>query len=535
MKIKSKKIMPVLVVGAISSLIFSCTPKQENNGSDIKVEITFFTNIYDEKTDSADKSSESYMMNSIIAEFNKVYPNIKVKFEKSGQYATINETITKLLPTPNKLPNMAVCYPDYVVNYLSSGQVLKLDDYMNDSGIGFGTKPGATVDEVVKDNDTLKDDFNTNFLEEGQHYEKAGTYSLPWYKNSEALFYNYDLLERELGAGNYNLTNWEDIIKAARALKEKTFKTNWSTKKGDKYVIEEHDVVWEKGQVTPIGYDSLDNMYITFSEMMNVPYGGNVDENKNGHIDKYEAVKFYDGKANQPNEKAFKMIKMLKSWYDEGLFTTSEMLDTKGDGNYGVWNRYTYNQECFIYVNGSKNAWYGSYNTFKGKVLPTPTIDDGMLSGKLNNKTAKSKAMSQGANIVFFNKSEEENKAAWLFYKFLTNKENSATVAKKMSSMPVRTSSYSTATLQEAMSKKDEFVTEPSQSKNYDYLQANVYDIYKQYDANKQTFVAPVSQFSSKTRKAIEAMMKDVLNSDKTGAELDAQIKTLMADAYTAI
>ena len=30
-------------------------------------------------------------------------------------------------------------------------------------------------------------------------------------------------------------------------------------------------------------------------------------------------------------------------------------------------------------------------------------------------------------------------------------------------------------------------------------------------------------------------MMKDVLNSDKTGAELDTQIKTLMADAYTAI
>ena len=296
------------------------------------------------------------MMNSIIAEFNTVYPNIKVKFEKSGQYATINETITKLLPTPNKLPNLAVCYPDYVVNYLSSGQVLKLDDYMNDSGIGFGTKPGATVDEVIKDNDTLKDDFNTNFLEEGQHYEKAGTYSLPWYKNSEALFYNYDLLERELGAGNYNLTNWEDIIKAARALKEKNFRTNWSTKKGDKYVIEEHDVVWEKGQVTPIGYDSLDNMYITFSEMMNVPYGGNVDEDKNGHIDKYEAVKFYDGKTNQPNEKAFNMIKMLKSWYDEGLFTTSEMLDTEGKGNYGVWNRYTYNQECFIYINGSKNA-----------------------------------------------------------------------------------------------------------------------------------------------------------------------------------
>ena len=158
-----------------------------------------------------------------------------------------------------------------------------------------------------------------------------------------------------------------------------------------------------------------------------------------------------------------------------------------------------------------------------------------MLSGKLNNKTAKSKAMSQGANIVFFNKSEEENKAAWLFYKFLTNKENSATVAKKMSSMPVRTSSYSTATLQEAMSKKDDFVTEANQSKNYDYLQANVYDIYKQYDANKQTFAAPVSQFSSKARKSIEAMMKDVLNSNKTGTELDAQIKTLMADAYKAI
>ena len=452
---------------------------------------------------------------------------------------------------------MAVCYPDYVVNYFDSGKVLNMDKYMNDSKIGFGVKPvEGSEDEVTTDETTKFDDFNKAFLAEGQKYIDQGTYSLPWYKNSEALFYNADVLDRTLGAGNYNLTNWEDLLSIARNLLTKKIETEISVYKVGYF---NHEVKWEKGKVTPIGYDSLDNMYITFAEMMNVPYGGNIDENGNGVIDKTEAVKFCDANGN-PEEKVVNMVKMLKSWYDEGIYTTSEMLDTEGKGEYGVWNVYDYNQECFIYINGSKNAWYGSQNSFRGKVIGTPSIDDGLLSGNtMKDKTAKSKAMSQGANIVFFDKDETTNKAAWLFYKFLTNSKNSAKVAEQMSSMPVRTSSYNEANLTSVMSNKDAYPKEivrtagekkefngvetdtvvfnPSnnQSTNYTYLQANVYDIYKQYSVNEQTFVAPVSQFSYSTRSAVESMMKNILRSEKTGTELDNLITSEIKEAYKNI
>ena len=177
----------------------------------------------------------------------------------------------------------------------------------------------------------------------------------------------------------------------------------------------------------------------------------------------------------------------------------------------------------------------------------------------MKDKTAKSKAMSQGANIVFFDKDETTNKAAWLFYKFLTNSKNSAKVAEQMSSMPVRTSSYNEANLTSVMSNKDAYPKEivrtagekkefngvetdtvvfnPSnnQSTNYTYLQANVYDIYKQYSVNEQTFVAPVSQFSYSTRRAVENMMKNILRSEKTGTELDNLITSEIEEAYKNI
>ena len=128
-----------------------------------------------------------------------------------------------------------------------------------------------------------------------------------------------------------------------------------------------------------------------------------------------------------------------------------------------------------------------------------------------------------------------------------------------MSSMPVRTSSYNEANLTSVMSNKDAYPKEivrtagekkefngvetdtvvfnPSnnQSTNYTYLQANVYDIYKQYSVNEQTFVAPVSQFSYSTRRAVENMMKNILRSEKTGTELDNLITSEIKEAYKNI
>ena len=541
MKLKFKMLTPVIALGAVCSfLISSCSntdvdPYEDTNYSDMTATVTFWENLYDE--DGA-AGPEHTMMNNIIKEFNKVYPNITIKLEDKGRYWDIDEAISGVLSTPDKLPSMAVCYPDYVVGYLDSGNVLNMDPYMSNSTYGLGVKPksGSTT-EVETDSTTTKDDLNSAFLKEGQEYIEKGTYSLPWYKNSEALFYNVDALDQYLGKGNYDLTNWEDIIDAGRKLLAMdnivTDISAWDDTAED-YVVKPHTVTWEKGKVTPIGYDSTDNLYITFSEMMNVPYGGNGDENGDGKINKSEAVKFYT-EGSGANEKAVQMVKMLKSWYDEGLITTSSIIDPKGKE--GVWNYYTYNQECFIYVNGSKNAWFGSANYFRGEALPTPVIDDGMLEATptVTNKTSKSKAMSQGANIVFFNKSKVENIAAWLFYKFMTNSMNSASTAVTMSSMPVRATSYDEDAITAITEANVSLPEEPNQNDNYNYLQKEVYEIYEQYDTNEQTFIAPVSQFSDATRSAVKSLLENVFKSTANGDALDTYIEEQFEAAWNSI
>lgn len=550
MKLKSKLLMPALVLGALTiSSISACSSEI---GSDEKTKIVFWTNIYDPEDDP---TGEVEMMDKIVAAFEDKYPNIDVEYKQSGKYADIHATIQSNIKNIDNLPNMAVCYPDYVVNYLESGNVLKMDSFMNNTEYGFGHDAN---NNGASEADTVASDVNEAFLKEGQQYAIQGTYSLPWYKNSEALFYNSDVLDEVFGAGNYEdkLTNWEGLISLARELmQKKDLKTYWSHEvEPKKFVVDEHNVYWKsmKDQIptdgsapnnyaTPIGYDSIDNLFITFAEMMDVPYtGGDVD--KDGKITADEAILFYNPKTGA-DAKTVQMIKMLKEWYDEGLITTSEMLDTAGEGNYGCWNEYTYYQNSFVYINGSKNAWYGSSNTFRGKVLPTPVIDDGMLESKpvVDNKNANSKAMSQGANIVFFDKGDAQNEAAWLFYKFLTNTENSSTVGLQMTSMPVRSSSYDTEAFKAATAAKNDFpeeISDPTtnktnQAENYEYLQANVYDIYKQYDANEQTFVAPVSQFSSSARSAIESMMINVFK--YSGDNLDGYINEQIIAAYNQI
>lgn len=552
MKLKSKILMPTLLLGALAiGTISACgepeVPDPDPSGE--KTKVVFWTNIWDP---ADEPTGEATMMDAIVKAFEDKYPNIDVEYEQSGQYATINETIQTNLNNINNLPNMAVCYPDYVVNYLQSGKVLKMDSFMNSTEYGFGhdaNKNGAT------ESDTVASDMNEAFLKEGQQYSVEGTFSLPWYKNSEALFYNYDVLDDIFGEGNYEdkLTNWEGIIELAREMMQvDDLETAWShwSDEANGYVIDDHKVYWKGEDIptdgsapnnyaTPISYDSIDNLFITFAEMMDVPYTAG-DTNKDGTITKDEAILFYNPTTGAA-EKTVQMIKMLKGWYDEGLITTSEMLDTEGDGSYGCWNEYTYNQNSFIYINGSKNAWYGSYNTFRGKVLPTPVIDSGMLKDTpvVDNKNADSKAMSQGANIVFFDKGDEANEAAWLFYKFLTNTENASTVGLQMTSMPVRSSSYETEEFKAATAAKEDFpeaITDDNQAVNYEYLQANVYDIYQKYDENQQTFVAPVSQFSSSARSAIEEMMINVFKYEaKDDADLTSYIEDELEAAYNQV
>ena len=75
------------------------------------------------------------ILNTAIADFNKIYPNITVEHKTYGDYDGIREQIKVEIPVGNQ-PNIAYCYPDHVALYNVAGAVQTLDSLI-DSEYGY--------------------------------------------------------------------------------------------------------------------------------------------------------------------------------------------------------------------------------------------------------------------------------------------------------------------------------------------------------------------------------------------------------------
>lgn len=494
----------LLTCAFVSAALVGC-----NNQNEEKKEVTidFWTNFYGD--------SQTSWINERVKEYKEIEPNVTINWEGKGRYAAIKEAIDQVVNTPDKLPSIAVVYPDYVYNYIEEDVVLDMSSYMNDSKYGFG----KTVDSsgnVIEESDTKASDFNNAFLKEGQEYQVKGTYSLPLSKTSEVMYYN----ETEFNKHNYSVpSTWSELIDLARQIRKDYPSVYTDENKGNA----------GSGSVAPIGYDSYDNMFITFAKMLDIPYGGNTDTNGNGHIDKEEAVKFN-------NESTYKMVRMIKDWYDEGLITIKDTLNFSEKGSHYINEPFT-SGESLIVLNSTTGTSWCATDSFLPSIAPMPGMDSNILEGK-EVKTKNAKVMSQGPSVCFFDKDESTNLEAWKFYKWLTNTTNSAGLSNAYGGAPTRTSAYSTDTLKEVMKSKDKGTVSTGNGSTDDekaYMLSNVYDAYETYSSNEQSFIAPVSQFSSAARTAVGDALYEVLVSKETGSSLDAFIKTTFTTAYENI
>jgi multiple sugar transport system substrate-binding protein len=84
---------------------------------DLAADITFWHTIGKANLD---------VLNTMITEFNKVYPNIHITTTSQGGYDQLKDTISNAIPAGTQ-PTMAYCYPDHVAEYLAAGAVTKID------------------------------------------------------------------------------------------------------------------------------------------------------------------------------------------------------------------------------------------------------------------------------------------------------------------------------------------------------------------------------------------------------------------------
>lgn len=314
----------------------------------------------------------STVLKDHIAEFTKIYPNIKIEQKSQGNYDALHEMLnTRMSGGLDNLPTMAYCYADHVATYNASKAVVTLDEYIAATDLkvaGTNEAMGFTQAEI--------DDYVDAYYEEGKQFGDGKMYMLPFAKSTEVLFYNKDYFD---------------------AHPELSIPTTWEEMEATCKKIKEIDNAAGKTKTIPLGYDSEANWFITMCEQ----YGS-------GYTSMEEGNHFI---FNNETNRGF--VKEIKEWYDNNYVTTKE-----AHGSY-TSDLFTAG-ECYMSIGSTGGTGYnipglsegsGDEAAFEVGIAPIPQV---------SKDATKHKVISQGPSVCFFKKDAQEVAAGWLFLKYLT-------------------------------------------------------------------------------------------------------------------
>lgn len=163
-------------------------------------EITFWAKNDTNKTQTA-------IYEKAIADFEKLYPNIKVNLRLYTDYGKIyNDVITNI--ATGTTPNVCITYPDHIATYLTgSNQVVPLEDLFVNEKYGLGGSE-------VRFDSPKAEEIVPGFLEEcefGGHF-----YALPYMRSTEACYINKTYVEK-LGYTLPETLTWDFIWEVSEA------------------------------------------------------------------------------------------------------------------------------------------------------------------------------------------------------------------------------------------------------------------------------------------------------------------------------
>ena len=208
-----------------SSSSSNSSKNDSTNNPNGTIELSFWHTFGKSIQEELSKQIDSFT--KLVKENEGVDVNITASYQ--GSYDDLESKITKALATADA-PNITVAYPDHVANYLESGDadhqfVVNLDDYITNDTYGLGK-------DLYLGDDLGADDFVPAFLDEGRHYSQEGTYSFPFMKSTEVMFYNkrymqqiFNFYEQDTGSsiGDYeeylNNLNWDEFMDLCQIIK----------------------------------------------------------------------------------------------------------------------------------------------------------------------------------------------------------------------------------------------------------------------------------------------------------------------------
>jgi len=474
-----KKMLCLVALAGFAMTLAACgntTPVIPDTGNDTK-------NIMKNETQitlwSITGQNNRPQLESYIAGFKEIEPNITINnVYQSGSYNELESMVSKGFLGDN-YPDIVQAYPDNVANYIDYGKAVKLDSYIDNAEYGWNAFDKTDIIEAFQD--------------EGKEYTVSGTYSVPYSKSTEEMFYNADVLigldlskfdktingGAPLNAAYFDNLTWEELFdKLCPAIKAYD----------DSLPIDQKILKTDQQYHSIFAYDSDDNLFITLAKQYG--YG-------------YTSVKDGKGSIDFNNDGMKGLLKKFKSAYDKGYFLT------KGSAGDNYTNTYFTLQNTLFSVGSTGGVKY-QFDAAHPMNVGVARIPQASTSNPWT--------INQGPSLTILDHGSEDRKlASWLFYKYMTNETNSLDWAINSGYMGIRNSNYESDEYKEAVS------VENKQEKTLDILLAKSASYLPKITDNM--FVSPAFKGSSQTRTQVGGLMTSVLTSNGSDATIESLFK----------
>ncbi len=403
-----------------------------------------------------------------VAEFEKLYPNIKVTLKNYVDYKDIyNDVITNI--STNTTPNVCITYPDHIATYMEGENVVvPLDTLISDEKYGLGGS------DLLFDSPT-RAEMVEKFMDEGKI---GGTqYALPFMRSTEACYVNKDMVEA-LGFELPEILTWDfvwEVSEKAMALgkdKDGNFIAN-----GQKTLI-------------PFIYKSTDNMMISMLKQIEAPYSTDTGE-----------------------------IGLFNDTTKDILLEISKHAKTKAFSTFKI-SSYPANflnaGQCIFAIDSTAGAtWMGcdaplidipedQLKRFETVVMPIPQFDE-----------SNPQMISQGPSLCIFNKEDSgEVLASWLFAQFLLTNEVQISYSQTEGYIPVTSKAQNSAEYQDYLGRAGE--------NNNLYYKVKI-DASKLLISNTEnSFTTPVFNGSTSLRSAAGELIEETVKWTRRNKVIDS-------------
>ena len=413
-----------------------------------------------------------------IADFEALYPNIKVNLRLYTDYGKIyNDVITNL--QTDTTPNVCITYPDHIATYLTgTNAVVPLDKLMADDKYGLGGS--ALPFDGVKNGEIVD-----KFLSEG--YLNGAYYALPYMRSTEACYVNQGYVEK-LGFTLPETLTWDFIFQVSEAATAKnpdgTYQLN-----GQKILI-------------PFIYKSTDNLMISYLKQANTGYSNAL------------------GQVQLFNDTTKDFLQTVAQHTQSGAFTTFKAV--------GYPANYLNAGQCIFAIDSTAGAtWMGTdaplldipedkIVPFETAVLPIPQLDP-----------QRPQMISQGPSLCLFNKDDpQEVLASWLFAQFMLTNSVQISYAQTEGYVPVTTKAQESDVYQDYLTRSGE--------DNDLYYDVKLSATKLLLDNTQNTFTTPVFNGSASLRNAAGYLVEAVVQTARRGNAVDQPyLEALFAETNT--